>query len=116
MSSRMRRASCTAVAATKVAATTRPAAAPGAAAAAARAAADSRVLDVCRPVLFGPDSSAAFAPGVLSAEAGHAAYDAIVRAVGAAMKREVDAIATAPVNKEAFQLAGLPWAGHTDLL
>jgi 4-hydroxythreonine-4-phosphate dehydrogenase len=28
----------------------------------------------------------------------------------------VDAIATAPVNKEAFRLAGLPWTGHTDLL
>jgi 4-hydroxythreonine-4-phosphate dehydrogenase len=28
----------------------------------------------------------------------------------------VDAIATAPVNKEAFRLAGLPWVGHTDLL
>ena len=28
----------------------------------------------------------------------------------------VDAVATAPVNKEAFRLAGLPWAGHTDLL
>ena len=26
------------------------------------------------------------------------------------------AIATAPVNKEAFRLAGLPWSGHTDLL
>ncbi len=29
---------------------------------------------------------------------------------------EVDAIATAPVSKEAFALAGLPWKGHTDLL
>jgi 4-hydroxythreonine-4-phosphate dehydrogenase len=40
----------------------------------------------------------------------------IVRAVGDARRGEVDAIATAPVNKEAFRLAGLPWAGHTDLL
>ena len=31
-------------------------------------------------------------------------------------QRRVDAIATAPVNKEAFRLAGLPWSGHTDLL
>jgi 4-hydroxythreonine-4-phosphate dehydrogenase len=28
----------------------------------------------------------------------------------------VDAIATAPINKEAWALAGLPWRGHTDLL
>jgi 4-hydroxythreonine-4-phosphate dehydrogenase len=89
---------------------------------AARAAADARVLSACRPVLFGPALSGVhgslktFSPGTLSAEAGRAAYDVIVRAVEAAMKREVDAVATAPVNKEAFRLAGLPWAGHTDLL
>jgi 4-hydroxythreonine-4-phosphate dehydrogenase len=28
----------------------------------------------------------------------------------------VAAIATGPINKEAFALAGLPWKGHTDLL
>ena len=28
----------------------------------------------------------------------------------------IDAIATAPINKEAFAAAGLPWPGHTDLL
>ena len=32
------------------------------------------------------------------------------------MAGRVDAIATAPVSKEAFALAGLPWKGHTDLL
>lgn len=32
------------------------------------------------------------------------------------MAGRVDAVATAPVNKEAFRLAGLPWSGHTDLL
>ena len=58
----------------------------------------------------------AFRAGVLSAEAGRAAYDAIVRAAADAQRGVVDAIATAPINKEAFRLAGLPWAGHTDLL
>ena len=57
-----------------------------------------------------------FRPGILSAEAGLAAYDAIVRAVNDAQHGTVDAIATAPINKEAFRLAGLPWTGHTDLL
>ena len=52
----------------------------------------------------------------MSAAAGQAAYDAIVRAVAAARAGEVDAIATAPVNKLAFARAGLPWKGHTDLL
>jgi 4-hydroxythreonine-4-phosphate dehydrogenase len=52
----------------------------------------------------------------MSAAAGRAAYDVIVRAVDAAKAGDVDAIATGPVNKLAFALAGLPWKGHTDLL
>src|SRR5712691_6520896 len=83
---------------------------------AARAAADARVLDACEPVVYGPPKGAAFAPGVLSGDAGRAAYDIIVRAVEDAGRDVVQAIATAPVNKEAFRLAGLPWSGHTDLL
>ena len=46
--------------------------------------------------------------GRISPEAGQAAYDTIVRAVQAAEKGDVDAIATAPVNKAAFAKAGLP--------
>jgi 4-hydroxythreonine-4-phosphate dehydrogenase len=83
---------------------------------AARAAADPRVLGVCEPVLYGPPANVAFAPGQLSAAAGRAAYDVIVRAVADARHGVVKAIATAPVNKEAFRLAGLEWSGHTDLL
>src|SRR5262249_38802400 len=51
-----------------------------------------------------------------SAEAARSAYETIVRAVGDVQKKKIDAIATAPINKEAFALAGLPWRGHTDLL
>jgi 4-hydroxythreonine-4-phosphate dehydrogenase len=83
---------------------------------AARAAADPRVLGACEPRLYGPPNGASFHPGVLSGEAGRAAFDTIVRAVDDAQRGVVDAIATAPVNKEAFRLAGLPWVGHTDLL
>jgi 4-hydroxythreonine-4-phosphate dehydrogenase len=83
---------------------------------AAKAAADARVLAVCEPVIYGPDPDAAFAPGVLSAEAGRAAYDAICNAVRDAQAGRIAAIATAPVNKLAFARAGLPWKGHTDLL
>jgi 4-hydroxythreonine-4-phosphate dehydrogenase len=82
---------------------------------AARAAEDARVRAVCAPIVYAPPD-AACSPGVLSAAAGRAAYDVIVRAVADAQAGTVDAIATAPVNKEAFRLAGLPWAGHTDLL
>ena len=81
-----------------------------------KAADDPRVRHACEVVIYGPPEGATFAPGVLSAEAGRAAYDAIARAVADARRGEVAALATAPVNKEAFQLAGLPWRGHTDLL
>src|SRR5436190_11915248 len=83
---------------------------------AARAARDARVIDVCEPVVYAPPEDGRFPPGVLSAEAGRAAYDAIVRAVEDARNGTIAAIATAPINKEAFRRAGLPWNGHTDLL
>jgi 4-hydroxythreonine-4-phosphate dehydrogenase len=83
---------------------------------ATKASSDPRVLAACEPVLYSPPQGSTFAPGVLSAEAGRAAYEIIVRAVEDAKHGDVQAIATAPVNKEAFRLAGLPWSGHTDLL
>jgi len=81
-----------------------------------KAASSPAVLAVCEPVIYAPPEKPLFAPGVLSAAAGQAAYEVIVRAVDDARRGEVDAIATGPVNKEAFKLAGLPWRGHTDLL
>jgi 4-hydroxythreonine-4-phosphate dehydrogenase len=83
---------------------------------AAKAAGDPRVLEVCAPIIYAPSDPPAFEPGVLSGAAGLAAYDVIVRAVEDAKAGVVDAMVTAPVNKEAFKLAGLNWAGHTDLL
>ena len=81
-----------------------------------KAAADARVLAVCEPILYGPPDGSHFEPGVLSAAAGRAAYDALCAAVRDAQAGRVEAVATAPVNKLAFARAGLPWKGHTDLL
>jgi 4-hydroxythreonine-4-phosphate dehydrogenase len=86
---------------------------------AAKAAADPEVVAVCEPRIYGsgsPAESSDFEYGRMSAAAGRAGYDAIVRAVGDALRHEVDAIATAPINKASFAAAGLPWKGHTDLL
>jgi 4-phospho-D-threonate 3-dehydrogenase / 4-phospho-D-erythronate 3-dehydrogenase len=82
----------------------------------AKAVRDPQVLAVCEPVIYGPPPTARFAPGMLSKDAGLAAYDAVIRAVEDARAGRVGAIATAPINKEAWALAGLPWRGHTDLL
>ena len=82
----------------------------------ARAASDVRVVAACDPIVYGPADHGLFRPGQLSADAGRAAYEAIVRAVEDVRRGAADAIATAPINKEAWRLAGLPWTGHTDLL
>jgi 4-hydroxythreonine-4-phosphate dehydrogenase len=81
-----------------------------------KAADDPRVRAVCQPILYGPPSGSRFEPGVLSADAGRAAYDAICLAVRDALADQVAGIVTAPINKLAFARAGLRWKGHTDLL
>ncbi len=77
------------------------------------------VVHICEPVLYGPTTDRelqAFQVGKVSAEAGKAAYAALCQAVADATAGRIDAIVTAPINKEAFAAAGLPWPGHTELL
>jgi 4-hydroxythreonine-4-phosphate dehydrogenase len=86
---------------------------------AVKAAAHADVLAICEPVLYGPSTAgelARFSIGRISPAAGRAAYDAILDAVADAQAGRLDAIATAPINKEAFAAADIPWRGHTELL
>jgi 4-phospho-D-threonate 3-dehydrogenase / 4-phospho-D-erythronate 3-dehydrogenase len=52
----------------------------------------------------------------VSAAAGRAAYEYIERSVTLARAGEIDAIVTAPVNKEALAAAGVRHSGHTEIL
>jgi 4-phospho-D-threonate 3-dehydrogenase / 4-phospho-D-erythronate 3-dehydrogenase len=54
--------------------------------------------------------------GHVSAVAGEAAYRYLERAVSLALTGEVDAICTAPLNKEALRAAGHHYPGHTEIL
>ncbi|HTW72991.1 MAG TPA: 4-hydroxythreonine-4-phosphate dehydrogenase PdxA [Acetobacteraceae bacterium] len=54
--------------------------------------------------------------GQVSAQCGHAAYSYIVRAVDLAKRGAIDAICTAPLNKEALHAGGHIYPGHTELL
>ena len=54
--------------------------------------------------------------GAVSADAGRLAFAAIDRAVHDAMSGRIDAIVTGPISKEAINLAGHAYAGHTDML
>ncbi len=55
-------------------------------------------------------------PGVLSAEGGRLAYLAVEQGVRLCLAGRTSAIVTAPLNKEALNLAGYHYAGHTELL
>jgi len=54
--------------------------------------------------------------GRLSSVAGDAAFRFIERAVSLALAGSVDAICTAPINKEALRAAGHLFPGHTEIL
>ena len=54
--------------------------------------------------------------GKVSPEAGEAAYRYIERAVQLALAGKIDAICTAPINKEALNAAGHRFPGHTEIL
>jgi 4-hydroxythreonine-4-phosphate dehydrogenase len=54
--------------------------------------------------------------GEVSPLAGEAAYRFIERAAALALEKRIDAICTAPLNKEALNAAGHRYPGHTELL
>ena len=53
--------------------------------------------------------------GEVSAQCGDAAFKSVVKAIELAMKNEVDGTVTAPLNKEALNLAGHHFSGHTEI-
>jgi len=54
--------------------------------------------------------------GVPSAESGRASVEYIDRAASLAISGAVDAITTAPINKETLKMAGYGYPGHTEML
>ena len=54
--------------------------------------------------------------GKVQAACGRAAFEYIERAAALAMKGEIDAVATAPINKESLKAAKVPYIGHTEIL
>jgi 4-hydroxythreonine-4-phosphate dehydrogenase len=53
--------------------------------------------------------------GKVSAEAGAAAFESVVKVIELAMNNQVDATVTAPINKEAIHLSGNHYSGHTEI-
>lgn len=55
-------------------------------------------------------------PGKVDRVAGNAAFEYITTAITTTLEQKTDAIVTAPINKEAIQLAGHDFPGHTEIL
>src|SRR5262245_32304362 len=78
-------------------------------------------------ILEGRDEGAAFlevtradtrrlARGEGGAEGGRVSAEAVRAAVRAILRGEIDAVATSPISKDAWRLAGLRYPGHTEFL
>ncbi|MBE7493586.1 MAG: 4-hydroxythreonine-4-phosphate dehydrogenase PdxA [Verrucomicrobiaceae bacterium] len=67
------------------------------------------VLDV-----FGFDANG-FEPGKVSAKTGAAGFRYVEKSIEAALAKQVAAVATAPLNKEALHAAGIFYPGHTEI-
>ncbi len=67
------------------------------------------VLDI-----FGFDAED-FMPGIVSAKTGAAGYRYVEKSIQAALAKQVAAVATAPLNKEALHAAGITYPGHTEM-
>ena len=53
--------------------------------------------------------------GKVSEMAGRAAFEAVKKVIELAMEDEIDATVTGPINKEAMNLAGFHYTGHTEI-
>ena len=55
-------------------------------------------------------------PGQVTKKSGKYSFDSFYQAIDLARKKEVDAIVTLPINKEAWNKAGIKYKGHTEVL
>ena len=69
-------------------------------------------IDVLDP---GIDPDAMIIPGIVSADAGEASFRCVVKAIELAMAGEADGTVTNPISKEAVNLAGHHFSGHTEI-
>jgi len=82
-----------------------------------RALADPGIRGLAEFTVTGQADGADAVPvGRASAAGGRAAVEAVREAVELLAAGSADALVTAPVSKEALQLAGYPWPGQTEML
>lgn len=57
----------------------------------------------------------AFQLGKVSGKCGHAAYEYVEKSIELALQRQVDAVATTPINKESLKAGQVDYIGHTEI-
>ena len=62
------------------------------------------------------DAELEIEPGLVSERSGEFSYHSFLKAVDLARDKEVDAVVTLPIHKEAWSLAHIDYKGHTDML
>jgi len=55
-------------------------------------------------------------PSLISSQSGKYSYDSFVSAIELAEQKKVTGIVTLPINKKAWESAGIEYVGHTDML
>ncbi|NLI91120.1 MAG: 4-hydroxythreonine-4-phosphate dehydrogenase PdxA [Peptococcaceae bacterium] len=70
------------------------------------------IIDVFEATQISADS---IQPGVIQRLGGQAAFDCISKSIELALAKKIDAVATAPIQKEAIKAAGVQFVGHTEM-
>ena len=79
----------------------------------------AKLLNVSVPkdfILENVSGSFTIVPGNVSKKSGRYSYDSFMSAISLCETKNVDAIVTMPIHKEAWMKSGLEYKGHTDLL
>lgn len=76
----------------------------------------SAALDRCRLQETGTEPPSLGSRRIPDPENGRVSFAAVERAVSEARDGRLQAVVTAPVSKRSWDLAGIPWAGHTEYL
>jgi len=66
--------------------------------------------------IFGNYKKIAIKPGKITKQSGKFSYDSFLTAIKLATTKKVDGICTLPINKKAWEKAGINYVGHTDML
>jgi 4-hydroxythreonine-4-phosphate dehydrogenase len=79
----------------------------------------SRLLNIKIPKdfkIYGKYKKCKIKPQQITKQSGYFSYQSFLTAINLAKEKKVSGICTLPIHKKAWQKAGIPYAGHTDML